>query len=163
MNFKETDPRLVEAKRERKPPMFRCWVNEHSTAILFPEEVHVIVEAGERRDWNIVSRNEIVLLGVSKDGDALGPYRDAYVHVRLYPQFSDEKSYRIQLSGCDEIRMKVPKGQIIFAQPNDPIWDEIKEKLEKESEGKISELKSLSNDQMAVRISDGSAVLIGEK
>lgn len=163
MNPRETDPRLAEAMREQKPPMLRCWVNEHSGAMLFPEEAHVIIEGiGDMVDWSVVPKEEIVFLGVSQKADALGPLRDAYVHVSIILSLSDEVGYMIQLGGIDPIRMRVARDLVIFAQPQDPVWDEIRERLEKESKDRVVEFKSLPPDQVAVDLTDGSYVPLKE-
>ena len=163
MSLKETDPRLVEAMRENKPPMLRCWINEHSPAALFDDEAHIVVEGiGGERNWSIVTRKKIVYLGISQNGDALGPFRDGYVHVSLFPRLSDDEGYMIALDGPngDDVWAKVAKDQIIFAQPDDSVWDEIKMRLEKEAEGKTPEFNPLPNDKLAVDITNtGSFVL----
>ena len=163
MNPREVDPRLSEAMKEQKPPMLRCWVNEHSQAMLFDNETHVIFESMEgRSDFDIIPRDEIVYLGISKKGDAIGPYRDAYVHVNIILGYSDEEGYMIQTMGVDGLRLKVAKDQIVFAKSQDSIWDEIKMKLEKESEGQIPEFRVVRGDQIAIKATDGSAVPLGD-
>lgn len=158
MNTKEIDPRLTEAMREQKPPVLRCWVNEHSQAMLLDHEAHVIFESieGESK-FDIVSRDKIIYLGISKRGDAIGPYRDAYVHVKIIPDYSNEEDYMIQSWGSDGFRIMVVKDQVVFAQPADPIWDEIKIKLEEEAEGQIPEFRVIKGDQIAINAIDGSA------
>lgn len=165
MKEKETNPRLAEAIRQNKPPMLRCWVNEHSRAALFSNEAHVIVERIDGRpDWDIMPEEEIIYLGVSQKGDALGPFRDAYVHVAVFPQLSDEEGFVVGLfRGCEEIRTKVAKESIVFADSKDPIWDEIGKKLEEEAEGKIPEFKPLKPNQFAIDLATGTAVLREEK
>lgn len=160
---KEIDQRITEAMKEQKPPMLRCWVNEHSGATLFREEAHVIIEGIERIDWGIVPKEKVVFLGVSKRADALGPLRDAYVHVGIIPSLSDELGYMIELNGEDPIRMKVAKDLVVFAQPADSIWDEIKEKLENESKDQVADFKILPHNQVAVNPIDGLYVLLKEE
>lgn len=144
------------------PPMLRCWVNENSSAVLFPEEAHVIVEDMEGRTvMNIVPKRAIVSLGVSAKGDALGSYQDAYVRIDIIPISSpEENSYVVELSGSvqgSQIRMRVPMDQIVFAHLNDPVWEEIKRKLAKKEGEQETQLSSPSSQgNLVINLTDGS-------
>lgn len=143
--------------------MLRCFVSEHSGAVLFSEEAHVVLEGIDRDDWDIVSKEKIVFFGVSGKKDALGPLRDAYVHVSIITSLSDEAGYMIQLDGVDSIRMKVARDLVIFAHPQDLIWDEVREKLENESKDEVTDFKGLPFDQVAVDLTSGLYVPLKEE
>lgn len=143
------------------PAMLRCWVNEHSGAMLFPGEAHVIIEdAEDQADWNIVSEEKIILLGDSAKGDVLGNFRDAYVQVSIMPVLSsDESSYVVELSGIEQRKLRVSKDKIVFARRSDPIWEEIGEKLTEEAKNSKDQLLApFSIEELCIDPTDGSWV-----